>query len=63
MNKYEALTLLRGGKKGIKEWNSRRKAGEEIPDLTDTDLCYWNLSRVNLSEAKLNGTNLTSVNL
>ncbi len=38
MNRDEALKLLNGGADGIKEWNRRREAGEEIPELRDADL-------------------------
>ena len=31
MDRDEALTLLQSGAKGVKEWNERREAGEEIP--------------------------------
>ena len=33
MDRNEALRLLKGGSEGVAEWNRRRKAGEEIPDL------------------------------
>ena len=33
MDRDEVLKLLKGGLKGITEWDRRRKAGEEIPDL------------------------------
>lgn len=33
MDRDEALRLLEGGPEGVAEWNRRREAGEEIPDL------------------------------
>ncbi len=33
MDRDEALRLLRGGPEGIDEWNRRREADAEIPDL------------------------------
>jgi hypothetical protein len=33
MDRYKALDSLRGGMKGIREWNSRRDQGEDIPKL------------------------------
>ena len=33
MDRDDALKLLKGGPVGIAEWNRRRDAGEEIPDL------------------------------
>lgn len=49
ITKDEAIKLLRGGKEGIKEWNRRRDAGEEIP----------NLSGVMLAGARLGGPEST----
>jgi hypothetical protein len=43
MNRDAALRLLRGGPEGIAEWNRRRSAGEEIPDLIGADLSGVNL--------------------
>jgi hypothetical protein len=73
MDREEALRLLNGGDEDIKEWNRRRKEGEEIPDLSGAnlqkaDLSFaklqeaW-LSYANVREAKLKGTNLESANL
>ena len=38
MNRDEAIELLKGGRKGIEEWNRRREAGEEIPELDSAGL-------------------------
>ena len=54
----EALKLLRGGSAGIKEWNRRRKALEEIPTLSEADL-----SRADLYEARLVGADRRRANL
>ena len=69
----EALTLLRGGNEGIKEWNHRRRNGETIPNLTNADLIDANLSYANLTGADLSdailfgailfGVHLTRANL
>jgi hypothetical protein len=63
MDRDEALRWLRGGPAGVKEWNRRREAGEEIPDLSaahfyaadlrDADLRTADLRRAYLSEADL----------
>ncbi len=54
MDRDEALRLLQGGREGIAEWNRRRLAGEEVPDLRKADL-----GRANLSGADLSGANLS----
>jgi uncharacterized protein YjbI with pentapeptide repeats len=51
MDGSKANMLLNGGPDGIQEWNQRREAGEEIPDLEGVDL----------SDADLRGANLGSV--
>jgi hypothetical protein len=38
VDRDEALRLLRGGEDGVREWNQRRRQGEEIPDLLRADL-------------------------
>jgi len=54
----EALKLLKGGEKGIGEWNQRRGADEAIPDLSSA-----NLSDAYLTDADLRGANLRSAGL
>lgn len=78
MDREEAIRLLKGGQKGIAEWNRRRRAGEHIPslerallarrdlsqaDLSQADLSGADLSRAHLSGADLNGTDLRGANL
>ncbi len=63
MDRDEALRLLRGGAEGIEEWNRRRDAGEDIPELLDAVLDGANLSGANLSGANLSGANLIGANL
>ena len=78
MNEYEAIKLLKGGAEGIAEWNRRRDAGEEIPNLFDAELNYADLSAANLRgadlfdailykailyRANLSGANLSGANL
>jgi len=60
MDRDEALKLLRGGEDGVKEWNRRRKEGEEIPNLNGADLSgailrHADLDRADLSHANLSG--------
>jgi uncharacterized protein YjbI with pentapeptide repeats len=64
----EALELLKSGPKGIQEWNTRRKKGEEIPslgqaDLREADLVKANLSRADLSRADLREAKLLEADL
>jgi uncharacterized protein YjbI with pentapeptide repeats len=73
MDRDEALRLLQGGREGIAEWNRRRSAGEEIPDLDGADfiradlvganLSGADLSRATLRDANLNGADLVGANL
>jgi hypothetical protein len=68
MDRDEALKLLTGGPNGIAEWNRRRQAGEEIPDLnraalSETDLRTANLRGASLYEANLSRANLSEANL
>jgi hypothetical protein len=73
MDRDEALRLLRGGPEGIAEWNRRRSAGEEIPDLdgaafiradlVGANLSGADLSRATLRDANLNGADLVGANL
>lgn len=54
MERNEALELLKGGPKGIKEWNRRRSENELIPKLDWADLGNTDLSHADLSGAYLN---------
>ncbi|HOW19588.1 MAG TPA: pentapeptide repeat-containing protein [Phycisphaerae bacterium] len=58
MNQEEALRLLRGGREGIREWNHRRKDGEDVPDLSGIDL-----SGAALAGAMLGGVQLSNADL
>ena len=66
----EAIKLLRGGKEGIKEWNRRRDAGEEIPNLSDAMLAGARLggpestvAEGTVSAYSVRGANLSDANL
>src|SRR5512146_2444557 len=74
MDRDEALRLLKGGPEGVAEWNWRRSAGEEVPnllganlkgaDLTGANLNNWtNLNWANLIQADLRGADLRGVTL
>jgi hypothetical protein len=63
MNRDEALTLLRGGREGIADWNLRRSAGEEVPDLSAADLRGADLSKADLSKAALSKAALRRADL
>ena len=39
----EALELLQGGEDDVAEWNRRREAGDQIPNLSGVDLSEANL--------------------
>jgi hypothetical protein len=59
MDRDEALKLLRGGMEGVAEWNQRREAGDEIPDLSGVELSNANLYRADLRRIDLSGANLS----
>ena len=59
----EALKLLRGGPKGVAEWNRRREDGESIPDLSGAKLAEAKLRTVNLRGADLREANLIGAKL
>ncbi len=59
MNRDEALKLLKGGEKGVREWNRRRDERESIPSLKGAELTAANLSRVNLNASDLSYANLS----
>jgi hypothetical protein len=63
MDRLEALKLLKGGRKGIDEWNGRRESDEEIPDLIEADLRGADLRWANLNGADLAGANLSGADL
>ena len=63
MDRDEALRLLGGGKEGVREWNRRRAAGEDIPDFAGADLHGVILSEADLSRAKLRGADLRGTSL
>ena len=63
MTRDEALKLLRGGKDGIRKWNRLRRAGEEIPDLSNADLSGTDLIRADLIRADLTGADLSGADL
>jgi TIR domain/Pentapeptide repeats (8 copies) len=63
MDRDEALRLLKGGKKGIEEWNRRRVSDEAVPDLIEAYLGGANLSGAVLSGAYLRGAYLMGANL
>ena len=58
MDRDEALRLLTGGPGGIAEWNRRRTAGAELPDLSQADLSRADLFRADLSRVNLAGADL-----
>ena len=67
MNRDEALKLLRGGLKGVEEWN-RWKAeahagGDELPDLSSADFSSADFSSADFSGTDLRGVNLFGANL
>jgi len=63
MNREEALKLLRGGKKGVEEWNRRRAVGEEIPNLENVNLSVVDLLEIDLGGVSFYGAHLDLVDL
>lgn len=68
MDLNEAPRLLKGGPKGVKEWNRRRKKREKVPSLFQQDLQnkylqQANLRGVNFGLANLFGTDLRNTDL
>jgi len=63
MTRDEALRLLRAGRSAIREWNSRRRRGEAIPDLREAKLRDANLRGINLRNAKMWVADLQSADL
>jgi TIR domain/Pentapeptide repeats (8 copies) len=58
-----ALKLLRGGTKGIDQWNRRRESGEGIPDLIGASLRNADIRGANLSGANLIDSNIIDSDL
>lgn len=44
MTRDEGIKLLKGGKEGVAEWNRRRVAGEDIPELSGANVSGANVS-------------------
>jgi hypothetical protein len=63
MDRDEALRLLKGGPEGVAEWNRRREAGEEIPDLVGARLDRARLDGASLVGARLVGASLVGASL
>ncbi|MCP4686169.1 MAG: toll/interleukin-1 receptor domain-containing protein [bacterium] len=68
MTREEALKLLRGGPEGISEWNRRRKADEDVPDMSGSRLrnlrlCKADLSGMDLGKGSISGADLSWANL
>jgi hypothetical protein len=53
VDRDEAIRMLKGGEDGVREWNQRRKQGEEIPDLSRAHLRGADLRRADLRGAVL----------
>jgi uncharacterized protein YjbI with pentapeptide repeats len=62
MDRDEALKLFRAGKWGILDWNGRRYAGDEIPNLSGVTLRGATLRKANFSGADLSEADLTGAN-
>jgi hypothetical protein len=63
MDQEQALELLRGGGRGIQEWNRMMAGGETPPDLSWANLSGANLSEADLREADLSGAKLRGAEL
>jgi Pentapeptide repeats (8 copies) len=63
MDRDEALRLLEGGPEGVAEWNRRREAGEEIPNLSEADLTGARLVGARLVGARLDRARLVGARL
>ena len=59
MDRDEALELLTGGEAGIAEWNRRREARVDIPDLSGVNLSGRELRSANLDRTQLDNANLS----
>jgi hypothetical protein len=49
LDRDEALKLLRGGEKGVAEWNRRSEFAQDSPALDETNLREANLRRACLT--------------
>ena len=66
MDREEAIGLLRGGEKGVADWNWRRKSGESIPDFHGAEIyALRGIARygADLRYADLHGATLQGANL
>jgi len=63
MDREEAEQLLRGGPKGVRQWNEWRETGEELPDLGGINLSKQRLENVNLRGVHLEGAKLYEAHL
>jgi hypothetical protein len=52
MDNDEALRLLKGGEEGVREWNRRRAAVEEIPDFAGANPKPSVIYRASVSKAR-----------
>ena len=55
MDRERALELLRGGPRGVEQWNRERESDPSIPDLTESNLSRIGLLCVNLRGVSLRG--------
>jgi uncharacterized protein YjbI with pentapeptide repeats len=63
MDLDEALRLLKGGEAGVREWNRRRAAAEEIPHLVGAILHSAKLIEADLRGAMLHSADLSASDL
>ncbi|MDH3671607.1 MAG: pentapeptide repeat-containing protein [Gammaproteobacteria bacterium] len=63
MEANEALELLRSGQDGISEWNQRKQADDDIPNLADRDLSEIDLRNADLAGVRLTNAVLRDANL
>ena len=63
MNLDDVENLFEAGPKGVEEWNSKRVAGETIPDLGEVIVCELELSGVDFSGLRLVGACFCNANL
>ncbi len=63
ISKEDAVAMLRGGRKGIAEWNLVARSKRPFPDLSAADLGCVDLAGADLSRAKLIGADLSRAKL
>lgn len=63
MDRAIAEKLLKGGEKGIKEWNTRREQGEAVVNLENIDLSGAMLYRAHLSGLQMPNADLSGANI